>query len=363
MLAIQSDKIIEELHAIVAAATRAPSGDNTQPWRFDVNAAELCIDVRLDPSRDLSPMNSGQRMSLIACGAAIENALSVAREQCWQSRLEFPEVAWTEELESCPLVARIRLEHQFGHASDRAARIVAARVTNRRMYDARPVPAELLADLESAVPARDGIRAHWIGERGRLEALADVIARSDGILFSEPSMRAAFLANVRFDLPADAEAESGLPLAALEADAGVRASMRVMKRLPQAAFKLLGMRAIFTSHARKLIRSASGLCVLTVESESPTAELHVGRAMQQAWLALTERGLAAQPMMSAMVLDCALHHGSPELIEALKRQNTAATLADFRAELERAGISGRPAFLLRFGYAAAPSGRTGRRQP
>ena len=49
------------LFAILTAAGRAPSGDNTQPWRFVVNSDSGTIALEEDASRDPSPMNAGRR--------------------------------------------------------------------------------------------------------------------------------------------------------------------------------------------------------------------------------------------------------------------------------------------------------------
>src|SRR5262249_47838431 len=48
---------------LLAAACRAPSGDNRQPWRFEIDETEMRLTLQLDPNRDPSPMNAGQRMS------------------------------------------------------------------------------------------------------------------------------------------------------------------------------------------------------------------------------------------------------------------------------------------------------------
>ncbi len=49
-----------QLESLVEAATRAPSGDNTQPWRFEIREKSNQILIHLDESRDTSPMNAGQ---------------------------------------------------------------------------------------------------------------------------------------------------------------------------------------------------------------------------------------------------------------------------------------------------------------
>src|SRR5215472_16159457 len=54
--------------AMLAAAARAPSVHNTQPWRFAVGPH--AIDLYADPKRKLGQDRDGREM-LISCGAAL----------------------------------------------------------------------------------------------------------------------------------------------------------------------------------------------------------------------------------------------------------------------------------------------------
>jgi hypothetical protein len=65
-------------------------------------------------------------------------------------------------------------------------------------------------------------------------------------------------------------------------------------------------------------------------------------------------------MMSLLVLDNVLEHGSPALVAVLGRDRLTALLEGFRALVAAEVGGGRPAFLMRFGFAPPPSGRTGR---
>ena len=93
---------------------------------------------------------------------------------------------------------------------------------------------------------------------------------------------------------------------------------------------------------------------------TPYIDLLVGRAMQRAWLSLHASGLAVQPMMSLVVLENLSNHGDTELMGSHGDEIPRALYAEFRALIPEVG-NGRPAFLLRFGFASPPSGRTGRR--
>jgi hypothetical protein len=117
---------------------------------------------------------------------------------------------------------------------------------------------------------------------------------------------------------------------------------------------------MFAKQAQRLIESASGVCLVLAPAGDERTDVIVGQAMQRAWLALTNLGMAAQPMMSLPVLDNALANGSPSLIKSLEQSSTGAILRDFRNWAAEFGPK-RVAFLLRFGYALPPTTRTGRR--
>lgn len=338
------------IEKLLRAAVQAPSGDNTQPWQFEIIHAERRVDCRVDETRDPSPMNAGQRMARIAVGAAVENMLLTAEGVGLSARPTAPPsgsvaaITWDSPAETTP--------HKLSE-------VVFQRVTNRRPYDGRPAADAVIESLRESTPPLDGVNTFWICERSRIAAGAELIGRADALMFGDPSMRAAFLAKVRFDAPPTAEVEEGLCMASLEAAPAQRFALRLMGKIPDRLLKIGGVKRTFAALARKLVNSAAGLCVVTAPDESPATDVLVGRAMQRAWLALTACGLAAQPMMSLMVLDNTLQHGSPALIQALGRNQLLSMREQTRSLVPEAGSS-RPAFLFRFGHAASPSGRTGR---
>jgi hypothetical protein len=181
-------------------------------------------------------------------------------------------------------------------------------------------------------------------------------------MFGEPTMRQAFLDNVRFDTPAASEVTEGLSLACLELTTMDRFALRMLRRLPNVIVKMAGIMKVFATKTRALVESASGLCLIVAPNGVSKTDVVVGRAMQRAWLALTAQHLAVQPMMSLCVLENVLENGSADIVTSLGRDRAAAICQEFRA-LAPEIAGGRAAFLLRFGFAPPPSGRTGRLDP
>jgi nitroreductase len=345
----------DEVEELTRAAGWAPSGDNTQPWRFDTVAGRRTIEVVLDPARDASPMNAGQQMALIACGAAVENVCWLARARGLQADVETLPPG-RPAAPTC--VARVVLgERRQPDCAAPSALAITERVTNRRRYDGRPLDPGVRSRLERATVDVPGMAVHWVTDRALIGKLADRIALGDAVMFGEPGMRHAFLGNVRFDLPVNAEADEGLPIGSLEVSAADRLSLRAMRFLPDWLFALSGGARILGARTRKLVESSSGICLVAPASESDEAPLHLGRAAQHVWLTLTELGLAVQPMMSLPGLRFARTHGTPEQVRSLERLGVAAALRDFEQLLESAGLSRAPGFVLRFGYAPPPTCR------
>lgn len=339
-----------QLEMLLTAATLAPSGDNTQPWRFVVDEAAGRILLQVDERRDPSPMNAGQRMARIAVGAMLENLLQQADASGWTAQEEPPPPG---------VEAALRLHRTGTGPAGSSHPNLAQRVTNRRSYDGRPVASEVLERLARQTPEFDGVRTHWITERDRIGAIGSLIGEADAVMFGNGAMRQAFLSKVRFDVAPGHPVSEGLPLRALELTAADRVALRVMRRLPDGLLRIAGAARIFAAKARDLVESASGLCLIVAGDGSPHTDVVVGRALERAWLGLAEAGLAVQPMMSLPVLDNVRTNGDQALIMELGEARLDRLDRRFRELAPEIG-PGRAAGLLRFGHAPPPSGRTGR---
>ncbi|GAA3394886.1 hypothetical protein [Cryptosporangium minutisporangium] len=74
------------LNEAAAAALRAPSVLNTQPWRWTVHARSL--DLRVDARRRLAAVDPEGRMLIVSCGAALDHALVALCAEGHPARVE-----------------------------------------------------------------------------------------------------------------------------------------------------------------------------------------------------------------------------------------------------------------------------------
>lgn len=277
---------------LVNAAVLAPSGDNLQPWRFTVDEAARTITAAVDPTRDTTPMNRGQRMARIAVGCAVENIFRTAAHNGWelssstQSDADAVLVQW--------------LAGDLSQAGE-IPPVITKRCTNRQAYDGVDLSPEQIADVR-AIDLPDEVRAKWVVERAELMTLAQTIGRADGTMFSQRHVRDAFLASVRFDVPAQAQVDHGLSLASLGISKFEQRSLPWLKGKPNWLVNLLGVPHSMKRHANRLIESAAGVVLILCERTDRASDFIVGRALESAWLELTALGYAVQPMMSLPVL-------------------------------------------------------------
>jgi hypothetical protein len=339
--------MIAALHLLASAAGKAPSGDNTQPWRFEIDETAGCLTVVMDDSRDRSPMNIGSRMSRIACGAAAENIFRCAAvNQLNVRQVKTGDRSWTVELKGR---SELCLE----------ADSINNRVTNRRIYDGHAVATSTMNAIRACCLEGPSTRTIFINETDRLRAFGKLEKESFECMYGAKLFRQAIKANIRFDLPSRERVTEGLSTASLELNQLKQAAFRAISGMPDWTLRTTGLIKAMSAHVRRQILSSSGVCVILAKDEHPNTDFLVGRAMQRAWLALTDHKIVAQPMTAFAVIHNVLLTNDQHLQAQLGAERARAAIQQWPTIIP--DLSGfRPAFALRYGYAAAPSGRSGR---
>ena len=135
------------VRAAIALANRAPSVHNSQPWRWRVSSST--IDLFPDLSRALTTVDPDGRDLLLSCGAALHH-LQVALRAVGRSG----EVHCLPDPSRPEHLARVEVRAGSPTAADLAlARAIDTRRTDRRVFSARPVPADLTGVLAGAAAA------------------------------------------------------------------------------------------------------------------------------------------------------------------------------------------------------------------
>jgi len=301
---------------LMAAAARAPSVHNTQPWRFQVGPDT--VELRADPRRKLRADPSGREM-LISCGAAVFGLRLAIRSLGY-----LPVTELLPDPAQLRLMARVRtgmaaspngLERQMLDA-------VPHRHTHRGPFAPGPLPPGLLAGLQHDALAEGATLVLVTGGLAydRLERITTAAARRGDL---SPSARADIR---RWTRTAASTARDGIPATALASGTG-----RPAGRLPQRDFDL----------GRGIARLPSGgapppaTAVLLTPGDRRADWLRAGQALYRLLLhAASQRVFASlhtQPLEDAVTRDLIRGQlalpGHPQMLLQLGPATTASPTA------------------------------------
>lgn len=138
----------EKRRRFLSYALLAPNPHNRQPWLVELQGEdELTLYCDLD--RRLPETDPFDRQIVIGCGAFLELLSIAAASEGYRAEITpFPDGAPAPTLDARP-VAHVRLVAQAANR-DPAFDHILKRQTNRNVYEAREVPADVRAQLEAA---------------------------------------------------------------------------------------------------------------------------------------------------------------------------------------------------------------------
>jgi molybdopterin/thiamine biosynthesis adenylyltransferase len=341
-----SDPALPGVSGVVAAAAiRAPSGGNAQPWRIE--AGPDVITIRLAPEHT-STMDVGFRGSAVAIGAALFNAKVAAA-----SRRVLGAVTLLEDVDGAPLQATVHLRD--GGEPDLAGlyQPMLARETNRRLGTSRPIAADTVEWLHT-VAEREGARLHLLTGHDDIDRAATILAASDRIRYLTPRLHADMLSELRW--PGDQHADTGIDVRSLELGPGDLAVLDILRR-PDVMANLAQWNAgtALGEDTRRRVLASSAVGVISVPGGTLTGYARGGSAVEAVWITAQQRGLTVQPISPVFLYA----RDADDLTEL--STSFADELGDLQREFRQllripAGAS--PALVLRFAVGAPASVRS-----
>jgi nitroreductase len=315
---------------VVAAATRAPSIHNTQPWRFTAGPDRL--EVFFDRDRALPVLDPTSRQQVISCGTAVEFAVVALSAAGFGSSVQLlADDGDPDHLASLELTGTREPSDE-----DRAlAAAIERRHTVRAAFLPKAVPVELL-DLLQEETASFGT---WLKPITRSEeevATVFLISRAEEMEQNDPAYRAELQTWVRTDPGAD----DGVPVEAVPSgDPRARPSNWLIRDF------IVGQR-----EQRPFVEQGDPdapppeverptVVLMGTDGDGRHDWLRAGRALGRLLLRATAAGVAASPLTQAL--------------------DWPATRTRMQSRLSLVGY---PQMLLRMGYppersTAAVSGR------
>ncbi len=295
-----------ELEELVTYAIKAPSGHNTQPWKFYVYDA--AIEVFPDFRKTLPVVDSEHRELYISLGCAVENLCIAAREKGFQ-----PGTTIRKKNDSLYSIY-ITLEkaqtqpHPLFFAIEK-------RQTNRTEYNNHLISRDTIQMLEE-MNCQPGTHFYLHERESKMyEALSGFIYKGNEIQMQNKAFKKELISWIRFNKKHVEQTQNGLTNEVMGTPA-----------IPPFLGKLI-VNAVLTSKNQnktdeKHLASSSHLVLFTTENNTPNEWIELGRTLERFLLTTTNLGLANAYMNQPCEVDML----AEEILENLTENNEYPTL-------------------------------------
>lgn len=340
------------LAQVLDLARWAPSGDNTQPWRFSIEADDHAV-VHGHDTRAHCVYDLDGHPSQISVGALLENiALAATR---FGLRAHIGRRAGRDDAHP---MFDVRVTHEPGVDEHPLVASITERRVQRRPLHTTPLTSAARAALEAAV-APDH-RLFWLASPGQRAAAAWLNFVSARIRLTIPEAYAVHRAVIEWDASTSVDR---VPAGALGASA---ASLRMM-RWAMASWprvQRLNRYAAGTVAPRIELDLLPGLACaahVALVARKPPAGIDdyvaAGRALQRFWLTLTQQGLQFQPGYTPIIFARYAREGVA-FTQSARAKVQAGDVARRLSRLLGTDVEPRTVFMGRIGYGAPAKARS-----
>lgn len=292
------------IERVLDAARWAPSGDNEQPWRFQI-IDELSAVIHSHDTRDWCVYDLDGSSSQIAVGAMLETAAIAASNEgmClqWQRR---PDTADTS------LVFDVQLQADSAVSPSPLLPFIAQRTTQRKPLATDPLTTAQKSALEAAVG--DGYRVIWLEGASMRRRVAKLLFHNAHIRLTTPEAFAVHRQNIEWGVR---YSEEKLPEQALGVDLLTR---KIMRWAMQSWTRVQFMNRFFAGtwlprlqmDLLTALRCGAHFVIVADAPASSVDEIIAGgAAVQRFWLEATRQNLQFQPEMTPLIFSRYVENG------------------------------------------------------
>ncbi len=266
-----------DFEKMVEYAIKAPSGHNTQPWKFKFT--EKGIDILPNFDRSLPVVDGTHRELYVSIGAATENLCITARELGYKEEVSlltntkgecYIHVALvkSEQTLFCPLFAQI-----------------VKRQTNRRVYTGKLVDEDTLAYLKK-IPYEKEVHVYYYKNgNASFNLLKEFVFRGNEIQMTDKNFKEELTGWIRLNKKQVAKTRDGLTYSTM-------GSPSIPTFIGKPIIKsFLKPKAQNKSDSKK-IASSSHLVLFTTCNNTPEEWISLGRSLERFLLETTRMGIA-----------------------------------------------------------------------
>lgn len=280
----------EEIFSILEIARNAPSGDNSQPWRFRFNNGDL--EIYNDESKTNPIFDSKQYGAYIGHGCLIEN---IRQEACQRGKIAH--VTYFPQGKGNP-VARISFES--GACTSDLAQYIPIRKTNRNLYRKQK-----LSEDERAKLAHTNL---ILVDSEDKEELATFLSKAEKVVFETPELQDVIYKSLRWSKQEEQSKKEGLYIHTLELNPVQQLLLKLSKnRKFLNILNKVGF-ASLVSKSNKETYLASSTLGFVIGERNPTSYVQAGELLEHTWLTAQSLGMDMQVINGSVFMSQDIRH-------------------------------------------------------
>lgn len=301
----------ESLQIILKAAVQAPSGENSQPWRFVFHDGKLFLyNV---PEKDLSLYNVRQFGSLVSHGAAIENIVIAA------SALHYATAVTLFPLEQDPnCTAQMTFTKDEQLPIDDLHNYIFARASNRSAYK----PVTLSPEDKTAL-----LNEHivLIEDKQKRKNVGEALSYGDRLLFENIKIHDFLFEHIYWTREEALQKKGGFYIKELGLNGPQEFVFKLLRKTSMVKFfNSIGFPSVAAKGNGALYAASPILGAITMKGNSSKDFIQAGRSLERLWLTATKLGYDMQLLTAIMFFTQRILVGeaqdfSSEQIEGIQR--------------------------------------------
>jgi len=285
----------ETIKKIINYAVWAPSGDNSQPWKFSLKGNQVSI-FNL-PEKDNPFLNFEQKGSYIAHGSLLENMNIIASNFGYKMDINlFPNESNRDLVAICTFEKTITEQ-------DPLYDYILKRCTNRKPYENKSLSSDQFNNILISSKEVGYGKVVLIEEKEKMTKIATALSAMDQIALEEFYLHELFFKDIVWTEIEEKNKKSGLYLKTLELPLPIQYLFRVLKYWSVTKIlNKIGFSKFAAKGNAQIYSKASALGVILVPNNTSKDYINAGRLMQRVWLKITKMDLSLQPVAGLLFL-------------------------------------------------------------
>ncbi|MFA7314820.1 MAG: hypothetical protein WC025_02710 [Candidatus Magasanikbacteria bacterium] len=345
----------EFFRKLILEAINAPSGENSQPWRF------VCSDNKIDlynlPNRDNPIYNYKQHGSLFAHGALLENLSIVADFYGYDTTIDFLPDFVNNFVASINLIKKIDETKKTSLFDS-----IKKRTTNRKIYQDKELSFDMIEKIKEIANSSSDVNVVFVNDTGSRKKMASIFSKNDAITLEDKELHDVFFENIRWNKEEESVKKNGLFLDTMELAPPQEKIFKLLRNSKIASFfrKIKLTRFIANENAK--IYASSPLFISFVIDNKDENYLKAGMIAEKIWLTAIDMGLYCQPLAALPYLYDRIENSE---IKKFSEEHTSIIKESYSEMCDILKISKEKmvCMTLRVGYSQPPRALSSKMEP